>query len=279
MTFPGVDPRQPITLDRAIQCPHPRRSPATDQDVLRHSLSMLEQRNIWAITSGPLDLVTRWRDAAPERVIPAVSFLRESATVAQMRELVSSGRVAVFAEIGAQYRGLRLDDEVLEPFFALAEELDVPVGVHLGEGPPGGPHVGPPAYRAALTSPLQLEPVLMRHPKLRIWVMHYGSPLVDEMIALLYSHPQVYVDIAQNNWGFPRAHFYAQLKRLVDAGFARRIMWGSDQMVWPHTIEVAIDTIERAPILDEKQKRDILYWNAVRFFRFTRADVERHHRG
>ena len=69
--------------------------------------------------------------------------------------------------------------------------------------------------------------------------MHYGSPLVDETIALLYSHPQVYVDVAQNDWGFPRAHFYSQLKRLVDAGFEQRIMFGSDQMVWPGTIETA----------------------------------------
>ena len=40
------------------------------------------------------------------------------------------------------------------------------------------------------------------------------------MIALLYSHGRVYVDVAENDRGFPRPHFYAQLKRLVDAGFA-----------------------------------------------------------
>ncbi len=31
--------------------------------------------------------------------------------------------------------------------------------------------------------------------------MHYGSLLDNETIALLFSYPQVYVDIAQNNWG------------------------------------------------------------------------------
>ena len=73
--------------------------------------------------------------------------------------------------------------------------------------------------RGSGASPLQLEEVLIRHPKLRVYVMHYGSPLVDEMIALLFSHPQVYVDIACNNWGFPREHFYSKLQRLIDAGF------------------------------------------------------------
>ena len=58
-----------------------------------------------------------------------------------------------------------------------------------------------------------------------------GSPLVDEMIAVLFSHPQVYVDVAGNDWATPRPHFHAQLKRLVDAGFIKRIMWGSDHGV------------------------------------------------
>ena len=87
------------------------------------------------------------------------------------------------------------------------------------------------------------------------------------MLALLYSHPQVYVDVAQNDWGFPRAHFYAQLKRLVDAGFGGRIMFGSDQMVWPSTIAVALQTIERVPFLSARQKRAILYDNAAHFLR------------
>src|SRR3954466_41981 len=92
------------------------------------------------------------------------------------------------------------------------------------EGPPGAAYLAYPNYRAALTSPFQLEKVLIRHPKLRLYAMHYASPLVDEMIAMLYSHPQLYVDVAQNDWGFPRAHFYNQLKRLIDAGFEKRIM-------------------------------------------------------
>jgi predicted TIM-barrel fold metal-dependent hydrolase len=94
--------------------------------------------------------------------------------------LHAAGKFAVFAEIGAQYRGLSLDDPKLEPFFALAEELDIPVGVHLGEGPPGGIHVGGnPHYRVSLGHPLQLEPVLVKHPKLRLYVMHRGSPFLS----------------------------------------------------------------------------------------------------
>ena len=284
MVFPGVDPRQPITLDRAVSCPSPMKAAASDEAVMRESLALLERYNIWAVTSGSLDQVSVWRASSPRRIIPAISFATSRPgprTPVEFRQLFSDGKFAVFAEIGAQYQGLRLDDKSYDPFFALAEELDIPVGVHLGEGPPGGVHVmgGPTqsAYRARLTSPFQVEEILIRHPRLRLYVMHYGSPLVDETIALLFSHPQVYVDIAQNDWGFPRAHFYSQLKRLIDAGFEKRIMWGSDQMIWPRTIEVAIKTIEDAPFLSREQKRDIFYNNAARFLRLNKEEIAKHH--
>jgi predicted TIM-barrel fold metal-dependent hydrolase len=44
-------------------------------------------------------------------------------------------------------------------------------------------------------------------------------------------------------------------------------MFGSDQMFWPETIELAIEGVESADFLSEEQKRDIFYNNAVRFFR------------
>jgi predicted TIM-barrel fold metal-dependent hydrolase len=276
--FPGIDPARPITFDLVAKCASPLPPPPTDEAVMRESLAMLRRYNIWAVTSGPLERVEAWRAAEPERIIPAQSFSDAKARSPEdFRRLHAAGRLKVFAEIGAQYRGLSLADESYEPHFALAEALDVPVGVHLGEGPPGAAYVGEPGYRARLTSPLQLEEVLLRHPRLRLYVMHYGSPLVDEMIALLYSHPQVYVDVAQNDWGFPRAHFYSQLKRLVDAGFSKRILWGSDQMIWPETIRIAIETIESADFLTPEQKRDIFYGNAARFLRLTDQEIARHH--
>jgi predicted TIM-barrel fold metal-dependent hydrolase len=284
IVFPGVDPALPITLDRVLSCAKPMPAAASDDAVMTESLAALERFNIVAVTSGSLELVSAWHAAAPRRIIPAISFatsLPGPQTLEEFERLFRDSRFAVFAEIGAQYRGKRLDDESFEPYFALAERLDIPVGVHLGEGPPGGAHVlgdgTPSPDRAALTSPFQLEPVLVRHPRLRLYVMHYGSPLVDEMIAMLFSHPQLYVDVAQNDWGFPREHFYSQLKRLIDAGFEQRILWGSDQMVWPGTIEIALRTIEEAPFLSESQKRDILYNNAVRFLRLGRPESEAIH--
>jgi len=231
------------------------------------------------VTAGPLDLVTRWYEAAPDRIIKAQSFADRDPSTEEFRRLFNERKFSIFAEVGIQYRGFSPDDERYEPYFALAEELDIPVAIHLGEGPPGGVHIiGPSTYRVAMGRPLLLENVLVRHPKLRVYVMHYGSPLVDEMIAMLFSHPNLYVDIACNNWGFPRKQFYEHLRKMIDAGFEKRILFGSDQMIWPGTIEKAIESIEKAPFLNNSQKRDIFYNNAARFLRLTKEEIAADHR-
>ena len=94
-----------------------------------------------------------------------------------------------------------------------------------------------------------LEDVLVKHPNLRIWVMHAGWPMLDEMVNLLYSHPQVYVDVGVINWAIPRAEFQHYLRRIVNAGFGKRVMFGSDQMTWPQAIPTAIDGIQSATFL------------------------------
>lgn len=283
LEFPALDARTAPGFDPGlIRCPPSSRlaPAASDSALMRESLAMLERHGIvLAVTTGTVARVQAWSAAGGGRVLPAsYSSLQDGPTPAELRQLVRDGAIRVFAEVGPQYDGGTLDDPRLEPFWALAEELDIPVGVHLGEGPAGGARtLGGSPYRARLGSPFQLEEVLVRHPRLRVWVMHYASPLVDEMIAMLFSHAQLYVDIAANDWGFPRAHFYAQLRRLVDAGFASRIMWGSDQMIWPDAIPVALETLRAAPFLTEAQKRAILYDNAARFLRLSPEEIARHH--
>ena len=55
-----------------------------------------------------------------------------------IRKEAKAGRVQGIEEIGPQYEGIALNrTPVLEPFYALAEELDLPVAIHIGLGPPG----------------------------------------------------------------------------------------------------------------------------------------------
>jgi len=74
----------------------------------------------------------------------------------------------------------------------------------------------------------------------------------------------------------PRPAFYRWLQTLVEAGYGDRIMFGSDQMIWPGVIEPSIRAIEDAPFLSATQKRDILYENAARFLRLSAEERARH---
>jgi hypothetical protein len=62
------------------------------------------------------------------------------------------------------------NDPKLEPYFALAEELDIPVCLHTGFGPPMSPYMGDPNFRMRHGNPLLLEDVLVKHPRLRIYI-------------------------------------------------------------------------------------------------------------
>ena len=155
----------------------------------------------------------------------------------------------------------------------MAERLDIPVGIHVGNGPPGAPYIGATNYRARLHSPLGLEEALIRHPRLRVYAMHAGWPMLDDMLATLYTHPQLYVDLGVICYMIPQNEFYFYLQRLVNAGFGKRIMFGSDNMVWLQAIEKGIETINRAVFLTASQKRDILFNNAVRFLRLSDKEV------
>jgi len=273
----------PVTVYGVVdaKCPSPLVSPATDEEMVRDTVAILNRRNIIGVISGyPLERVRRFREAAPQRLIPAYQLNLghdEYLSAEEFGHHVEGGDFEVLGEIENQYVGIAPNDDRMEPYWRVAEELDIPVALHLGEGYPGAPYLGSPQYRVRLGNPLLLEEVLVRHPKLRLYVMHFGSPFVDEMIAILYTYPQVYVDIGGNTWPYPREFFYAQLRKLIDAGFVKRIMFGSDQMRWPALIETSIAIIEEAPFLSPEQKRDILYNNAARFLRLSDEEIARHH--
>jgi hypothetical protein len=159
----------------------------------------------------------------------------------------------------------------------MAERLDIPVGIHIGCGPPGAPYIGSSNYRAKLHSALVLEEALARHPKLRVYAMHAGWPMLEDMLATMYTHPQLYVDVAAICYMIPREEFYFYLQRMVQAGFGKRILFGSDNMVWPQAIGKGIESINTAPFLSAEQKRDILFNNAARFLRLTKKQIEMMH--
>ncbi len=238
------------------------------EDLQKKTLAVMDEYNIvMAVTSGPL--AESYRRNRPSRIFASPNLDADDyeKPINSLRAAFKSGRYQALAEFDPQYAGFAPNAVELEPYFALAEELDIPVGIHIGLGPPGIANDGQSKYRMRLSNALLLEEVLVKHPDLRLYVMHAGWPLLDNMVGLMYAFPQVYVDIAVINWYLPKKEFYSYFQRLVDAGFSKRIMFGSDQMVWPDAIGQAIETVESAPFLSDKQRRDIMCRNAMTFLR------------
>lgn len=255
-------------------------SARTDDAAMRATLDAMQKNNVvLGLASGPLPDVQSWVAANPERLIGGVGLgpMDTLADDTELRRMVSEKHISALGELGLQYHGVSASDPKVAHYFALAEALDMPVALHTGLGGSGTTYTCCPKFRAALGNPETVEDMLARHPKLRIYLMHAGYPYLSETKAILHSYPQVYVDISSLNWTLPRAEFNAYLKALMDAGFGKRIMFGSDQMVWPDAIELAVEAVDQAPFLSPEQKRDIFYNNAAKFLRLNKKTIDRHH--
>lgn len=283
---PGVDWSE-TWLDMMTKnppCDNPIHTPEGDAAVMKETVAVMERNNIFGVLTGQPDELKEWQNYAPDRFYLSAHFNLGKMTApspSEFEELLNSSPYKVIGEISNQYAGIAVNDPRMDPYWALAEKMDIPVAVHMGEGTVGTAYLGMPGlttYRASLSNPLLLEDVLVKYPNLRISVMHYGAPFVDEMIAILGSHPQVYIDIGGIQWYYPREFFYSHLKKFIDAGYLNRIMFGSDQGSWPGVIEPAIQIIDEAPFLNQKQKREIFYNNAARFLNLTKEEIAKHHR-
>lgn len=192
--------------------------------------------------------------------------------LAWLRGEVIAKRIRALGEISLQYMGIAPNDPRMEPYWQLAEEFDLPVGIHMSSGPPEIAFeakitaMTAPRYQMSLGDPLLLEEVLLRHRRLRLYVMHAGWPRYESTAALLAMYPNVYVDVAALSAPFVvgREGYLRYLRQLVEDGFGKRILFGTD---FPSEVERGVRLIQEASFLSAEQKSDILCGNAVRFLK------------
>jgi len=242
-----------------------------DKEMMDIMLTTLKDNNVVkVIASGNVTTVGKYQMADPGRVIPGFDYpfkgnnsLPDTATFVRY---IQEKKLSVFGELALQYEGKTLADPELEPYLAICERLGIPVALHTGMSFPNTTYTCCPKFRTSLGNPQLIEEVLVKHPKLKIQLMHLGFPYLQETKAILNVYPQVYADIGAIVWSRPLPEFYSYLKSFIDGGFGKRIMYGSDQMAWPDAIPLAIQNVENAPFLTEEQKQDIFYNNAAKFY-------------
>lgn len=273
--MPGADPHEEAPSFFNSDCVTPLKPAKSDADMQKILIEKAERLNVIMVASGDAEILHNWHEAAPDRFIPSLGISNaDEMTVEAFEDSLSNGFYKVMGEVAPQYQGMSPSDMSLDAYFGVAEKLEIPVGIHMGTGGNGMININNPKYRASLGRPFLLEDMLARHPKLKIWVMHAGYPMIDEMIALMGANAYVYVDLAGFIWSYPLEEIHAYLRRLVQAGFGKRILYGTDLLIWPDLLETSIGVIESANYLSEEQKRDIFFNNAVRFFKLDASKYE-----
>jgi predicted TIM-barrel fold metal-dependent hydrolase len=234
-TFPGVAPMCPNTSKFTASDPKdkeepfgwvkeqrtPALYPSAPGEYMKDVLAEMERLNVTAVVFGEPKSVQKWKDAASTRIIPGTSFQNGMApgqrvALEELRKNFTTGGFKVMGEIGLQYEGISPSDPSVDAYFALAEELDFPVAIHMGTGGSGRANVMMPKFRGSMGNLLLLEELLARHPKLRVQVMHAGYPKIDNMLTLLLANSHIYVDVAGLIWSYPIKEVNRYIERLVE---------------------------------------------------------------
>jgi predicted TIM-barrel fold metal-dependent hydrolase len=243
-------------------------SPPTAQKHLQATIEEMDNHNIqYGAVSGSIESLEMWTKA-DSRFIPGYADDEKLIPVDSFEALIQSGKVKIFGEIGAVYFGRTLNDSIYDPYLAICEEYDIPVAYHTGGGPPMISYAPCcPDFRIAYGDPFLIEDVLVKYPDLRIYLMHGGEVYYEHAIRMMVQYPHLYVDLGVLLWVDPAVQGYAVdlLKRAKQAELLDRVMFGSDQMVWPGAITASINFLNSLDFLTEAEKNKILYDNAARF--------------
>jgi predicted TIM-barrel fold metal-dependent hydrolase len=109
------------------------------------------------------------------------------------------------------------------PFYAKCVELDVPVQLQVGQS-----LVYDPARRLrSVGRPISLDNVACDFPELKLVGIHVGIPWTDEMIAMAWKHPNVYIGCDAHS---PR-YWPASFVQYINSYGQSKVLFGTDYPV------------------------------------------------
>jgi predicted TIM-barrel fold metal-dependent hydrolase len=178
-----------------------------------------------------------------------------------VRKQILDKKIDFFGEVLNEYYGISPSDSSLHPYYALAQEFKLPVGIHTGLA---GPNHLCPKYNPEMGDPVLMKSILTQFPGLKIWIMHAGAPYLKGTLEVLRDYSQVYADISvlANPDIMNKKDFHSYMKSLIDSGFENRLMFGSDN----GDLKKMIDAINELDFLTTEQKENIFIRNAETFF-------------
>lgn len=247
----------------------------------------LDKNNIVLVVGGGNLKYAKMYAEADERIWAGLIFpcrstveqdqpcYKEFLSEKELHEAYQKADLKSMGESVYNYYGIPPTDERLAPYWKVASEYNLPIGVHSDSGPSVEvAKVENPNYNPEYANPLLLKPVLEQYPQLKIYLMHFGNKYSNEAIQLMKSYPQIYCEISAVSMFLPKQVWETNLKRLYEAGLGNRLMFASDYF---GTVEKNLEIIYNIDWLSDSQKRDIFYSNAARFLGLSQEQINIHY--
>jgi len=245
-------------------------------------VALMRKNNIvLAVVDGnSLGAVDAWEQALGDEVIRAfrIEDPKKDLELDLFTKWVQQGKIELFGEIGTTYAGYSPSDPILDAYWDICQKVDIPVGIHTGGSFPGI-HKQYPNFRLRYGDPFLVEDILVKYPDLRLYLMHAGAHFYERTAMLMKQYSDLYVDIAVLNWVPNASSFLGPfLKKAKEYNVLDRVMFGSDQMIWPEAIEMAIEKVQSLDFLTLEEKEGIFYGNAARFLNLSEENIAEHHK-
>ncbi|CAM3920995.1 Amidohydrolase-related domain-containing protein [Bordetella tumbae] len=149
------------------------------------------------------------------------------------------------------------------PFYAKCVELDIPIQLQVGQS-----MLYDPNYRLrSVGKPITLDAVACDFPELKLIGIHVGIPWTDEMIAMAWKHPNVYIGCdahAPKYWPDSFVHY-------INTYGSNKVLFGTDFPILD--FERTRDEIEALDLRPDS-KRKLLRDNAIRVYKINEGATQ-----
>ena len=138
-----------------------------------------------------------------------------------------------------------LNDRRFYPFYAKCVELDVPVVAQTGHSAIPSPNKH--------GKPLLFDDVAIDFPELDIVGAHTGWPWTEELVALAWVHPNVYIGTT----GYAPSYWDESLVHFLQAHGRGKVLWGTNYPVVKHDQSLSgVDDFELSPDVEREFLRE-----------------------
>lgn len=135
------------------------------------------------------------------------------------------------------------------PFYAKCVELDIPVQLQVGQS-----MLYDPSHRLrSVGRPITLDSVACDFPELKLIGIHVGIPWTDEMIAMAWKHPNVYIGTDAHS---PK-YWPDSFVKFINSYGQDKVIFGTDFPILDfERTRAEIDALNLRPVAKRKLMRD-----------------------